>query len=119
MGQPRLQWCGQRHLVSARSVPQRRRPRARQPPQPPVSVEGLVAPAFVLIGCGRTELGVTRQFRSEAPSIQAPQLCAIGYLAKITPILFSAFSAAACGVIPSLMTSASAAPQTCWEFASA
>ena len=48
-----------------------------------------------------------------------PQLCAIGYLARIAPIRLSAFSAAACGVIPSRTTSASAAPQICWAFASA
>ena len=47
------------------------------------------------------------------------QLAVIGYLARISRILFRAFSAAACGVIPSLMTSASAVPQICWEFASA
>ena len=78
-------------------------------------------PAFGHIGCGRTQLGLlgSSWTRSQAPSIHAPQLCAIGYFAKITPILFNAFSAAACGVIPSLITSASAAPQTCWEFASA
>jgi hypothetical protein len=47
------------------------------------------------------------------------QLSAIGYFAKSAPIRASAFSAAACGVIPSRMMSASAAPQTCWASASA
>src|SRR5262249_31717619 len=49
----------------------------------------------------------------------ASQVCAMGYLARIVPIRFSAFSAAACGVIPSLITSASAVPQICWASASA
>ena len=47
------------------------------------------------------------------------QVPTIGYFARIVPIRLSAFSAAACGVIPSRMTSASAAPQICWAFASA
>src|SRR5262249_46013281 len=47
------------------------------------------------------------------------QVPTIGYFARIVPIRLSAFSAAACGVIPSRMTSASAAPQICWALASA
>src|SRR5262249_5241095 len=47
------------------------------------------------------------------------QLPAIGYFARISPIRLSAFSVAACGVIPSRMMSASATPQTCWAITSA
>ena len=47
------------------------------------------------------------------------QLSEIGYLARSAPIRASAFSTAACGVTPSRMISAWAAPQICWASASA
>ena len=56
---------------------------------------------------------------TDPSSIAASQLCAIGYLPRIASIRLSAFSAAACTVIPSRITSASAVPQICWESASA
>jgi hypothetical protein len=43
----------------------------------------------------------------------------IRYFAMIVPMRLSAFSAATCGVMPSRITSASAAPQICCAFASA
>ena len=61
----------------------------------------------------------SRRDMLSTPSMVTSQLCAIGYLAKIAPIRFRAFSAATCGVIPSRITSASAVPQICWASASA
>ena len=56
---------------------------------------------------------------ADAGASPVGQLSTTGYFARIAPIRVSAFSAAACGVIPSRITSASAAPQSCWAFASA
>jgi hypothetical protein len=61
---------------------------------------------------------VWKIFRIWPMPLMRAQLCAIGNFASTCPMLLSAFSAAACGVIPSLMTSAAAVPQICWAFAS-
>jgi len=62
---------------------------------------------------------LTALLRRGRESLMVCQPSAIGYFARIAPIRLSAFSAAACGVMPSRITSPSAAPHNCWAFASA
>jgi hypothetical protein len=79
--------------------------------------------AMVLDGADRTSAAggdmASATLEPDASHWIICQLSAIGYFARISPIRLSAFSAAACGVIPSRMMSASAPPQTCWAATSA
>ena len=93
------------HCTCIKAGHQRRKPRGK-----PRKID--VSPTRQIRNFTPASIGRRRRDPS-APATTA-HVVSIGYLAKICSTHLNALSAAACGVIPSLMISAQAAPKTCW-----